>query len=83
MKAERKSEMEWDNLISKFKKSGKSPSEFCRKEGLKEVTFYKWRKLRGARKTKLPTKFIEIPKETIEEFKVELRFPNGLSLRIG
>ena len=68
MKAERKSEMEWDNLISKFKKSGKSPSEFCRKEGLKEVTFYKWRKLRGARKTKLPTKFIEIPKETIEEF---------------
>ena len=84
MRRKRRTEEEWVEVIGRFRRSGNSARAFFRKEGLTEFAFYKWRKRLD---DKIPTestpRFIEIPTENTAQFKVEISFPNGMSLRIS
>ena len=84
MRRKRRTEEEWVEVIGRFKRGEQSARAFCRKEGLKEITFYKWRKrLDDKIPAELAPRFIEIPTENAAQFKVEISFPNGMSLRLS
>jgi transposase-like protein len=56
-----RSSAEWQQLLSKYERSGLSVTEFCESEGLKRNTFDKWREqLKGSRIPGRTKQFIEL-----------------------
>ena len=50
----------WRERIGRWRSSGLSVAEFCRREGISEPSFFAWRKRLAGRQTKSP-RFIELP----------------------
>lgn len=69
-----------EHHLSAQAQSGLSIREYCRREKLNHLTFYKWRsRPRNTPATKLP--FISVT-PTASHFSCVVRFPDGAELRI-
>jgi len=87
-KRARRSRSEWLQLVARFRESGLSMSEFCRREGLSPKTFSWWKaKLTPTGSAATPS-FVEwsMPasnpaKSDLAVGEMELSFPGGVRLR--
>jgi hypothetical protein len=50
-KRDGKKERKWREVLGEQRQSGQSVREFCREQGLKEASFYRWRQVIGRRDT--------------------------------
>lgn len=78
---QRRSEEEWEGLISEQLSSGKSQAEFCRERGVSLASF-QWRKMKLKRKAE-PFVEISVPEESGERWKAELELPGGVIFRMN
>ena len=79
----RRSEGEWKEIVTRWKKSGQKPSSFCRRERLQLSSFLRWqRKLNGSGET---DGFVAVTTRASEPaspaWRLEITLPNGCELR--
>jgi hypothetical protein len=80
----RRTESEWREVLSRFKKSGLSAREFCRREEIQVSSFLRWRqRLRGSAKR---SDFVSVvatsPSPSPQlTWSAEVTLPDGTKLR--
>ena len=80
-----RNEAELRDLVSRFKSSGQTGSEFCKLEGIGASSLYKWLKRYGEEPN---GSFVEVSSLESSNMKVEvhhaieLELPHGIKLRI-
>ena len=80
----RRTEGEWRELIARFRKSGLSGRDFCRKENLQAASFQRWQvKLSGrADRKDFITVLPAVPSQpSARAWTMEVRLPDGSRLR--
>jgi len=80
----RRTEDEWRNLVSRFRKSGMSAREFCRKERLKVSSLQRWRgrlEEAGVRQDFVAVVPATVPIGSSRSWVVEVTLPDGSRLR--
>ena len=77
----RRSASAWQDLISRYEKSGQRAREFCEKEGISQESLRRWRiKLNPETEQ---SAFIPVTKASPPtSWTLEITLPNGLSLRL-
>ena len=80
----RRTEVEWRQILSRWKKGGLDPEEFCRREDLRLSSFKRWQERLGDLSPQTP--FVSVtpqpPSEnTTDRWTLELTLPNGVHLR--
>jgi hypothetical protein len=78
----RRSEAEWREIVSRWRKSGQKPASYCRREQLQLASFLRWqRKLNGPCETDgfVPVTTSSEPVATA--WRLEITLPNGCELR--
>lgn len=81
----RRSERAWRELVARYISRDVSAEEFCRREKISSASVWKWQnRLKGAGREIEPASFVEVrPRvEVPSGAAVELRFPNGMVLRV-
>ena len=81
----RRTEKEWQGVLSRCRKSGLSPRAFCDQEGIPFSSFQRWEK--RLKSAPAPSEFIAVTTEspatsTGSTWSVELTLPNGCTLRL-
>jgi hypothetical protein len=79
----RRTKSEWTEILNRFRSSGLTTREFCRREGLSLSSFQRWRS--RLRETTF-AEFVElVPEPTAvaqaPEWSLEIALPNGAQLR--
>ena len=89
-----KSETEWRDIVEGRRRSGLTVRKYCEREGIREYTFYKWRRrIEGASKStarEVPKQgiFRELPLPTVIPapatcpWAVELVLSSGVTVRV-
>lgn len=80
----RRTEGEWRELVSRFRKSGLSAREFCRKERLKISSLQRWQarlKESGVRQDFVTVIPAAAPMGSSRSWAVEVTLPDGTRLR--
>ena len=89
----RRSEEEWERILTRFEKSGLSAAAFCRREKISKNTFAKWQgRLQGRRPVRSAPPFVELKPlatqtssttqaSTFDSGEFELSLPGGVVLR--
>lgn len=86
-------EAEWRKRLAKFRRSGLTVAEFCRREGISQPSFYHWRrrledgkgiaKSRRANRPAGPATVEFLPLHMTSAAAVaEVEFPNGVRVRV-
>ena len=70
----------WERLISKQKNSRLTVAEFCRRQGVSDVSFYQWRKKLNGSTADVQQRFV--PLSVAAGANVEVAFPCGAVVRI-
>ena len=85
----------WRGRLAKFRKSGLTVLEFCRREGVSTPTFYQWKKRlkestgpaervqrsgRGSRSAGKSDPFVAVNVASV--MLAEIEFPNGVRIRV-
>jgi hypothetical protein len=73
--------------LARFEKSGLSPRAFCDQEGIREQTFYVWRRAAREQGSMVPVRFAEVTTGPIEasgpQRTVAYYFPEGGWLEVA
>ena len=81
----RRSERGWAEIVERYLQRNVSAEEFCRRERISSASLWKWQsRLKVSGKEVKPSSFVELrsaPEAPIGTA-VELRFPNGMVLRV-
>jgi len=77
----RRSPAERREVISRWEKSGLTPSQFCRREQIRLSSFLRWR--RNGRPASAKNEFVELttPPAAPSSWTLEISLPNGCHLR--
>jgi hypothetical protein len=82
----RRTEIEWREILTRWKKSGLSPVEFCKKEALRLTSFHRWQERLGVELA--PVQFVPVTPRaeapavrTAGSWTLEVSLPNGVQLR--
>ena len=59
----RRTKKEWTEILRRFDSSGLGPREYCRREGLPQSSFQRWRNRLGSA---APSEFVELTPSTTE-----------------
>ncbi len=81
-KYQRRTAAEWQEILDRFRRSGKTPRQFCKQESIGEASLHRWRQ---KLETESKTEFVEVaqPTDTLPAFwSVEIELPDGRMLRI-
>ena len=82
-----RSASDWESLLSRYEKSGRSGAAFCRAEGIPRSTFDLWRrKLRSSKPSPQTTakSFVDLTpsEDRIGGWTVEIELPDGTLARL-
>jgi hypothetical protein len=78
----RRSESEWKEIVSRWKKSGQKPASFCRREELQLSSFLRWqRKLNGSGEAEGFVSVTTSPEAVASSWTLTITLPNGGELR--
>jgi hypothetical protein len=78
----RRSESEWEEIVSRWKKSGQKPASFCRREQLQLSSFLRWqRKLNGSGEAEGFVPVMPSPEPVMSTWTLTITLPNGCELR--
>ena len=80
----RRTDSEWREILSRWKKSGLEPEEFCRKQDLRISSFRRWQERLGGDSGQTPfvPVRVESPSPTpTPAWTLEVALPNGVHLR--
>jgi hypothetical protein len=77
----RRSDAEWQGIISRWEKSGLKPSQFCRREQIQLSSFLRWRRV--GRPASAVSEFVAVttPPPASSSWALEISLPNGCQLR--
>jgi transposase-like protein len=79
----RRTKKEWTEILRRFDSSGLGPREYCRREGLPQSSFQRWRNRLGSA---APSEFVELTPSTTERatssWELEVSLPNGVQLQL-
>ena len=79
----RRSESEWKEIVSRWKKSGQKPASFCRREQLQLSSFLRWqRKLNGSSEAEGFVPVTRSPEPVVSAWTLTITLPNGCELRL-
>ena len=69
---------EWRERLNRWRKSGLSVAEFCRRERVAEPSFYLWRQRLSAETVQASTpRFVELPMAAWPAVGVQVTLPSG------
>lgn len=72
----------WQERLGRWRSSGLSISEFCRREEISQPSFFAWRKRLAGRNTKSP-RFVELPPLTWPATSgVQIALPGGATVTL-
>jgi hypothetical protein len=78
----RRSEAEWQEIVSRWKKSGQKPASFCRREQLQLSSFLRWqRKLDGSDGSHGFVPVATTTEAVTSAWTLTISLPNGCELR--
>ncbi len=77
----RRTESEWREILAEFESSGLSHAAFCKRDGIAEASFAKWR-LRLSKASGAEGSFVELPVSSgTSARELLLSLPGGVTLR--
>jgi hypothetical protein len=80
----RRTEIEWREILTRWKQSGLGPAEFCKKEDLRPTSFQRWQERLGVEPAQ--AQFVPVTSEgpsmiATPSWALEITLPNGVQLR--
>jgi transposase-like protein len=78
---------QWLDRLRRFNRSKSSASEFCRREGVSQASFYQWWRRLAAASAEAPgenppTRASFVPVQLISAAQLQVVFPNGVRLTL-
>jgi len=81
---QRRSESEWQALVSRLQQSGLSLREFAKQESICEASLQRWHRRLSSKPTVSQAEFVDVtPRSTeADTWRAEIEFPGGVIFRL-